>query len=131
VRVHQERLIPVRVEEPALEDEAGGGRGAVVGDVQAVRKLVRLHLPLWGKETGGRCYDRNFLRISTIFDGKMALFSKRNVMIIFYLHNLAMFSVKNAMGGEKIFLISYHRSLGWGQSQNFDYFIGKIQLTNL
>jgi hypothetical protein len=43
----------------------------------------------------GRCYDHNFLRFLPIFAKKLAFFSKTNVMIKF-LHNLALFRVKNA-----------------------------------
>jgi hypothetical protein len=42
-----------------------------------------------------RCYDHNFLRFSTIFGEKIGVLSKTNVMIKF-LHNLALFRVKNA-----------------------------------
>jgi hypothetical protein len=45
--------------------------------------------------TWGRCYDHEFLRVSSIFGEKMAFFSKTNVMIKNY-HNLALFWVKNA-----------------------------------
>jgi hypothetical protein len=45
--------------------------------------------------TCGRCYDHNFLRFLPIFCEKMAFFSKNNVSIEF-LHNLALFGVKNA-----------------------------------
>jgi hypothetical protein len=43
----------------------------------------------------GQCYDHNFLQYLPNFGEKMAFFSKTNVMIKF-LHNLALFGVKNA-----------------------------------
>ena len=46
-RIWEEWCVPGGVEEPALEDEAGGGSRAVVGNVQAVRKLVGLNFSLW------------------------------------------------------------------------------------
>jgi hypothetical protein len=48
-----------------------------------------------GSETRGQCYDHNFLRFLTVFAEKMAFSLKNNVMIKF-LHNLALFRVKNA-----------------------------------
>jgi hypothetical protein len=38
----------------------------------------------------GRCYDHNFLQFPTIFDKKLALFSKTTVMVKI-LHDLALF----------------------------------------
>jgi hypothetical protein len=47
----------------------------------------------------GRCYDHNFLRFLTIFGGKMAFFSKTNVMIkIFSLNFLAKIKKNHNIG---------------------------------
>ena len=46
MRICQRCRVTLGIEEPPLDDEAGGGGRAVVGDVEGVRELVWLHFAL-------------------------------------------------------------------------------------
>jgi hypothetical protein len=60
-------------------------------------------------QSRGRCYGHNFLRFFTISSKKLAFVSRTNVMIKI-LHNLALFSVKNATFFLRIFWRKYFKN---------------------
>jgi hypothetical protein len=68
------------------------------------------HSPKKHFETRGRCNDHNFRRFLPIFGENIGVFLKSYVYLIKFLHNLALFYVKNAdffrrFFGENIFKI--------------------------
>jgi hypothetical protein len=67
---------------------------------------------------GGRCYDHNFLRFSTIFGKKLLFFSKTNVMIEFF-QKLAVVWGKNPQYFRWIFRRKYFKNHNIGPGIDF------------
>jgi hypothetical protein len=74
-----------------------------------------------GRATRGRCYAHNFPRFLPIFVEKFGLFSQKTNVMIKFLHNLALFWVKNA-----IFFADFFHNIGprLGENRPLDSPVG-------
>jgi hypothetical protein len=82
---------------------------------------ILITLSSFFQHTRGRCYDHNFLRLLTIFCDFWQFSAKKPMLWSKFLHNLALFWVKNANFFAKFFAEKYlkNHNIGPRSSQNF------------